>query len=239
MRLSKLIFLLLAVAGLPATVSGQKKIIVEGRAYDVEYPSFRVQHLMIISTKTRQGVFGDTDNYFKVTISQDDTLTFSASGYALAKISFRDSLPRERYTVQIPLYKLAVELRGFTIDRKRDLPQIEKDISRLGFNQNDFRLHGSDAWMSPISALYSEFSKKERAKRQVAEWINRDNRNDLLKELFRYYERAGLMQLPEDRYDDFISFLHLTDAQLQAFTQYDLAVYIRKSYFAFRGDWQH
>ena len=239
MRFANIIFLLLVLAGLPVAAQGQKKITVEGRAYDVDYPSLRVQHLMIISAKTRQGIFGDTENYFKITINQDDTLTISAAGYALAKISFRDSLPRERYTVQIPLYKLAVELRGFTIDRKRDLPQIEKDIGRLGFNQNDFRLHGSEAWMSPISALYSQFSKKEKAKRQVAEWINRDNRNDLLKELFRYYERAGLMELPEDRYDDFIEFLHLTDDQLKAFSQYDLAVYIRKSYFAFRGDWQH
>lgn len=239
MRLTRLLVLLCGCLSFPLAGWGQKNILVEGRAYDVEYPSFRLQHLMIISQKTHKGFFADADNYFKITISQEDTLTITAAGYAMTKISFRDSLPRERYSVQVPLYKLAVELKGFTIDRKRDLPEIEKDISKLGFNANDFRLHGSEAWMNPIDAMYSEFSKKERAKRQVAEWINRDNRNALLKELFRYYERAGLMELPEDRYDDFIAFLHLSDDQLKSFTQYDLAVYIRKSYFAFRGDWQH
>ena len=193
---------------------------------------------MIISQRSKQGVFGDTDNHFIISILPDDTLLISAAGYEMKKISFRDSLPRERYTIQIPVKKLAVELKGFTIDRKRELPEIERDISKLGYNPNDFRIHGSEAWMSPISALYSEFSKKERAKRQVAEWMNRDNRNALLKELFRYYERSGLMRLPEDRYDDFITFLHLTDDQLRAFSQYDLAIYIRKSYFAFIGDWK-
>jgi hypothetical protein len=231
--------LLLLLQLLPVNpASAQSKILIEGRVYDVEYPSFRVQHLMIISQRSKQGVFGDTDNHFSISILPDDTLLISAAGYEMKKISFRDSLPRERYTVQVPVKKLAVELKGFTIDRKRELPEIERDISKLGYNPNDFRIHGSEAWMSPISALYSEFSKKERAKRQVAEWMNRDNRNALLKELFRYYERSGLMRLPEDRYDDFITFLHLTDDQLRAFSQYDLAIYIRKSYFAFIGDWK-
>jgi hypothetical protein len=231
--------LFLIVQLLPAIPAmAQSKILVEGRVYDVEYPSFRVQHLMIISQHSKQGVFGDTENRFKIYILPDDTLLISAAGYEMKKVSFRDSLPRDRYNVQIAIRKLAVELKGFTIDRKRELPEIERDISKLGYNPNDFRIHGSEAWMSPISALYSEFSKKERAKRQVAEWMNRDNRNALLKELFRYYERSGLMRLPEDRYDDFIVFLHLTDEQLQAFSQYDLAIYIRKSYFAFIGDWK-
>jgi hypothetical protein len=235
-HLLPLLLLLLLLPVNPA--SAQSKILIEGRVYDVEYPSFRVQHLMIISQRSKQGVFGDTDNHFIISILPDDTLLISAAGYEMKKISFRDSLPRERYTIQIPVKKLAVELKGFTIDRKRELPEIERDISKLGYNPNDFRIHGSEAWMSPISALYSEFSKKERAKRQVAEWMNRDNRNALLKELFRYYERSGLMRLPEDRYDDFITFLHLTDDQLRAFSQYDLAIYIRKSYFAFIGDWK-
>lgn len=237
MRLLLPLFLLVTM--LPVDPArAQSKILVEGRVYDVEYPSFRVQHLMIISQRSKQGVFGDTDNHFSISILSDDTLLISAAGYEMKKISFRDSLPRERYTVQIPVKKLAVELKGFTIDRKRELPEIERDISKLGYNPNDFRIHGSEAWMSPISALYAEFSKKERAKRQVAEWMNRDNRNALLKELFRYYERSGLMRLPEDRYDDFITFLHLSDDQLRAFSQYDLAIYIRKSYFAFIGDWK-
>ena len=220
-------------------MAAQQKIEVEGRVYDVEFPAFRIQNLMIISQHNRKGVFGDTENRFKTIISPDDTLIITASGYEMKRISFRDSLPRDRYIINIPLKKLTVELKGFTVDRKRDLSSIEKDISELGYSPKDFKLHGSQAWMSPISALYSEFSKKEKAKRQVAEWMNRDNRNSLLKELFRYYERAGLMSLPEDRYDDFITFLNFSDEQLQAFNQYDLAVYIRQRYYAFRGDWKH
>jgi hypothetical protein len=210
-----------------------KEIIVEGRVYDIEYPKLSLEHLMIISRQKNRGIFADSDNRFSIKIQSNDTLLISASGYELKKISFRDSMPRERYIVNIPVKKLVVELKGITIDRKRELKEIEDDIAKLGYSPKDFRLHGTDAWMSPITALYEEFSKKARARRQVAEWMNRDNRNTLLKELFRYYERAGLMQLPEDRYDDFITYLNFTDEQLQRFSQYDLAVYIRNRYYHF------
>lgn len=221
------------------TVSKAQTVKVEGRVYDPQNPNFRIEHLMVISQKSNKGVFSDVENRFSISISKEDTLLISASGYERKKVCLKDSSFRETYNLMIPLKKLSVELKGFTIDRQRDLQAIEKDISKLGYNPNDFRIHGAEAWMSPIDALYSEFSKRERAKRQVAEWMNRDNRNALLKELFRYYERAGLMQLDEEQYDDFILFLNFTDQQLQAFSQYDLAVYVRQRYFAFKGDWRH
>lgn len=226
-----LIFLfMLRASGVTAQ---EREITVEGRVYDTEYPKLSLEHLMIISRQKNRGIFADSDNRFSIKIQSNDTLWISASGYELKKISFRDSMPRDRYIVNIPVKKLVVELKGITIDRKRELREIEEDIGKLGYSPKDFRLHGTDAWMSPITALYEEFSKKARARRQVAEWMNRDNRNALLKELFRYYERAGLMQLPEERYDDFITYLNFTDEQLQRFSQYDLAVYIRNRYYHF------
>ena len=226
------LYLLIFVMLKPASLFAQE-IIVEGRVYDADYPRVALAHLMIISKQNNRGIFADSDNRFLLRIRSDDTLLISASGYALKKVCFRDSMPRERYVVSIPVKKIAIELKGITIDRDRELKAIEEDIDKLGYSPKDFRLHGVNAWMSPITALYEEFNKKARARRQVAEWMNRDNRNALLKELFRYYERAGLMRLPEDRYDDFIVYLNFTDEQLQQLSQYDLAVYIKNRYYQF------
>ncbi|MBL0098177.1 MAG: hypothetical protein IPP46_18030 [Bacteroidetes bacterium] len=88
-----------------------------------------------------------------------------------------------------------------------------------------------DAWQSPITALYQEFSRKERSKRRVAELMNEDRRRDLLREILANYSRAGLIEMKYNEYNAFIDYLGLSEFLMKSLTQYELAVYIKEKYY--------
>ena len=95
-------------------------------------------------------------------------------------------------------------------------------------------LEGVDAISSPITALYQAFSRRERNKRMVAEMRNNDRRRALLKELFRKYVDADIIQLSNEEFDDFIDFCGVSESFLKNSTQYDFIMYVKKRFEVFR-----
>ncbi|MBL7923844.1 MAG: hypothetical protein JNL88_06570 [Bacteroidia bacterium] len=216
-----------------APLRGQTTITVSGKAMDAAHPALLLEQVMVINLNTQQGVFGAADNSFSVQISKDDTLIITAMGYRSDKICFRDSALKAHYHIIVPLRKLSINLEEATVFVPRDLNRIEQDIKKLGYNARDYRLSGVDAWQSPVTALYQEFSRKERSKRKVAELMNEDRRRELLREVLANYARAGLIKLRYNEYNAFIDYLALNEFMLQAFTQYELAFYIKKKYYSY------
>jgi hypothetical protein len=90
-----------------------------------------------------------------------------------------------------------------------------------------------DAWESPITALYQSFSKREQSKRALAQMINNDNRRAVLKDLLYLYNLTELIKLHDSEYNDFIDYLNLNDQQMQAMSDYDLALFIRDRYLVY------
>ena len=60
------------------------------------------------------------------------------------------------------------------------MKQIQKDIDKLGYRESDYRVSTVDAFQSPITFLYQEFSRRERSKRLVAQLENEDRKRALL-----------------------------------------------------------
>lgn len=189
-----------------------------------------LSNLMIVNKTTHSGIFGDSDGSFSIAIGKTDTLLIGATGYSTKKISFRDSIIKPEYHIMIRLNKIELDLQPVEIFAKRDLEQIQKDIEKLGYKESDYRLSGVDAFNSPITFLYQEFSKRERSKRWVAEKVNEDNRRNLLKELFRKYVDNEIINLTEAEFDDFINFCNVSDEFMKKSTQYDFIMYIKKKY---------
>ncbi len=200
---------------------------------DALYPSLALPQLMIINQRTQQGIFGNANNTFQLSIEKNDTLTIYASGYNPVKICFKDSLPASDYYPLIKLSKQIIQLKEVAIFQKRDLNSIENDIKKLGYDPRKYKVTGITAWQSPITAMYEAFSKKAQSKRKVAELMNTDDRNALLKDLLYNYYLSGLISLPREQYDDFISYLNMTDRMMQSMSQYEMAVYIKARYFSF------
>jgi hypothetical protein len=84
--------------------------------------------------------------------------------------------------------------------------------------------------MSPITFLYQQLSKKEASKRVVAELKNEDRRRDLLKELFQIYVDYQIIDLTTEEFDDFITYLNVSDEFLIQSSQYEFLVYVKERF---------
>lgn len=235
----RFIFLLTLLTGLiqSESVRAQEGLLhIRGKAIDAEQPQLRLEQVMIINLRTQSGFFTGPDNRFETDIRMTDTLIVTASGYGMRKVCFRDSAHTDSIDVLISLQRLRYELREATVFAPRDLNRIEQDIMRLGYRKRDYMLSGADAWNHPLTALYQEFSRKERSKRKVAELMNEDRRRELLREVLANYSRAGLIDLQYREYDKFIDYLGLSDFLLKSFSQYELAVFVKEKYYSYNRD---
>lgn len=215
--------------------SQQYPVSVSGKVFDVENSSASFPVLMVVNLSTQHGIFGNADGTFSTSFQKKDTLLISATGYTMKKICFKDSAEQSSFYVTIPLNKLHKDLKEVEIFPERDLDKIENDISKLGYNAGDYRLTGIDAWNAPLTAIYEEFSKKERDKRKAAQLRDESSRRDLLKELLRLYQKNNLVNLPEEEFDTFVEYLNINDDMMKRWTQYELAIYIKSKYEHYRN----
>ena len=188
---------------------------------------------MVVNQQSQMGIFGSNDNSFQIQIDKADTLIISALGYARKKVCFKDSARLNDLHISIGLNRLTYDLSEITVRRQRELRQISEDIKKLGYNKRDHKLTDVDAWESPITALYQAFSKREQSKRALAQMINNDNRRAVIKDLLYLYNLTELIRMQESEYNDFIDYLNLNDQQMQAMSDYDLAIFIRDRYLIY------
>jgi len=189
--------------------------------------------LMIINQRNGQGFFGKTDGTFKTSIGKNDTLMISSIGYSILRLCYRDSALKEDYSVLIALERLSVQLKEVDIFSPRELEKIQKDIEKLGYNKRDYQLSGVDAFQSPITFLYQQFSRKEQLHRHNLQVVNESKRRNLLKELLQRYAADGIIELNDDAFDTFIDFARVSEAFLKNSTQYEFMVYIKEKYKLF------
>jgi hypothetical protein len=229
---NKLVLSLLLIICLSYSAKAQR-VFVFGKVYDIEYPTIPLQQLMVVNQQSQMGIFANNDNSFQIQIDKSDTLIISALGYARKKVCLKDSSGLNELRITIGLNRLSYDLSEITVRRQRELRQISEDIKKLGYNKRDHKLTDVDAWESPITALYQSFSKREQSKRALAQMINNDNRRAVLKDLLYLYNLTELIKLHESEYNDFIDYLNLNDQQMQAMSDYDLALFIRDRYLVY------
>jgi hypothetical protein len=123
-----------------------------------------------------------------------------------------------------------VQLAEVEVLPERTLKQIQKDIDKLGYRESDYRISQVDAFQSPITFLYQEFSRRERSKRLVAQLENEDRKRELLKELLYKYVQYDIINLSDEAFDDFIDFCNVPDEVIRGLTQYEFLLYVKKKY---------
>jgi hypothetical protein len=228
--MKKIIFFLTLIL---TNSSFAQRVFLFGKVFDIEYPTIPLQQLMVVNQQSQMGIFGNNDNSFQIQINKNDTLIISALGYARKKVCLKDSATLTEFHINIGLSRLSYDLSEITVRRQRELRQISEDIKKLGYNKRDHKLTDVDAWESPITALYQSFSKREQSKRALAQMINNDNRRAVLKDLLYLYNLTELIKLHDSEYNDFIDYLNLKDQQMQAMSDYDLALFIRDRYLIY------
>ncbi len=219
-------FFHLSVLALPDSLL----INISGNAFDSKNPQRRLDDLMIINVRTSHGIFGLADGSFKVDILKTDTLLIASTGYVYYRICFSDSAYKPQYDITIPLLKLNVTLKDVNIFSPRDLQTIYTDIKKLGYNKKDFQLSGVDAFVSPITFLYQEFSQLERLKRHNAERINSEKRKELLIQLLANYVTHDIINLDDLEFNDFVNFCNVSEYFMKSASQYDFCIYIKQKF---------
>lgn len=206
-----------------------RMVQLSGTVIDAE-TNMPINNLMLINLRTRQGIFSGATGGFSFNMQHSDTLLISAPGYNNRKICLINETYQPVMKKQIALTMLKVQLKEVTVFAPRDLEAIQQDIEKLGYQKKDYVIDGADALQSPITFLYQQFSKRERSKREIAEKRNDDKRRALLQELLAKYVANQIIDLDNEKFDEFIDFCNVNDQFLKSASQYEFIMFVKKKF---------
>jgi hypothetical protein len=189
-------------------------------------------NLFIVNKTASRGVFGKPDGTFSIQVNPGDSVFFRITGYQTLKIKVvaDSSCQHEFRTIVSPLEYKKEEVVVFPI---KPLSQLKEERERLAVVETRI-VTGIDALKSPITALYQEFSRREKMKKKVAALEYQDNMNKVVKELLRVYIAYDVLELSETEFNDFIRFMNLNEDFLKSANDYQLIIYIKEKYIHFR-----
>ena len=212
-----------------ATASVAQEVTVHGQVQGGDGEKV-FYDLMIVNRRLRTGTFGNVDGSFAVTALRNDTLLIGAGGYVTRTVPLSEFADGELASLRVVLRPWEIELKPVAVLPERTLKEIQEDINKLGYKESDYRTTGVNAFESPITFLYQEFSRRERSKRQVAELRNEDRKRALLRELLKKYVEYDIINLSDAAFDDFIDFCRVPDEVIKGLSQYDFLMYVKKKY---------
>lgn len=189
-------------------------------------------NIFIVNKTAGRGVFGKPDGTFSITVSPGDSIFFTITGYETVKLKVvADSTCKHEFKSFLKMTEYRKE--EVVVYPVKTLTQIKEERERLA--QTETRMvTGYQALQSPITALYQEFSRRERMKKKVAELQFQDQMEQVVKELLRVYVSYDIIELEEEEFLEFIIFLNLNEEFLKRASDYDLIIYIKEKYIHFR-----
>ncbi len=223
-----LVFFLLAHSGI-ASLHAQEcdRVLFTGKVVDSLRPQ-SFYNLMVINRTSGRGVFGHPNGTFSVYAGNGDSITLSVREYPPINVIVRaDSNCQHRGTFY--LEPKTQEIQEVVIHPLKTLNEIREEREALAMRETRM-VTGIEVMQSPITALYQAFSKKEKAKRWVAEQEYKDDQRRIVKELLRTYIAYEVIELTEDEFDEFISFLNMSDNFLKTATEMELITFIKDKF---------
>jgi len=231
------LFILLLLCTVQLSYS-QSQVKVSGKVVDANSefagPQIVPGHIVIVNHRTGTGVFTDADGSFSLLALQQDTLRFSANGYTIKDICFKDSVIKKEYVITVQLLKLKFVLKEVEVFPVKKLEEVQKEIDKIGTRKTN-AYEGFNSFESPITALFERFNKIEQSKRWVAEKENEELKRSILKDLFRIYIQYDIISLADDEFDEFISFCYfgLSENFIKTATEFELVMAIKERYAKF------
>lgn len=209
---------------------------VNGIVYDRDTKQ-RVAKVYIYNTSNDQGVFNNLKGEFHLTASKGDVLIAATEGYFPDTISFKGE-----ETLILYLKRSSVMLRQVSIIARKSpsesLKQNKEDYNsayRNGDPGSLFTVGDSGAGLS-IDALYSLISRKGKNARYLQEIIERDYQNNIIDYRFTPELVSSTTGLKGEQLDDFMTQYRPSYYFILGSNDYNLALYIRSSYEAYRKD---
>ncbi|MFT5778615.1 MAG: hypothetical protein ACI837_001571, partial [Crocinitomicaceae bacterium] len=198
------------------------QVLFIGKVEDTLRPK-AFYNLMVINKSTGQGVFGQPNGHFSTYANNGDTIALSVTGYPVfMMVIVADSNCQSRELVYIEAEDQ--ELVQVIVRPLKSLEQIRAEREDLALRETR-TVTGLEMLQSPITALYQAFSKKERAKRWIAEQEHINEQVDVLRDLIRVYVAYDVIELSSEEFEDFIYFLNMDEHFLKTATEMELITF--------------
>ena len=204
-----------------------ENILFTGKVKDSLRPQ-SFYNLMIINKSTGKGVFGQPNGSFSVYASEGDTIALSVRGYPYITTIVKADVDC-RHEGMYYVENKVQEVVEVVVHPLKSLEQIKDERSSLALRETRM-VTGIEVLQSPITALYQAFSKKEKAKRWVAQQEHLDDQRNVLKELLRTYVAYEVIELTDEEFDEFIAFLNMDESFLKTATEMELITFIQDKF---------
>ena len=204
-----------------------ENILFTGKVKDSLRPQ-SFYNLMIINKSTGKGVFGQPNGSFSVYASEGDTIALSVRGYPYITTIVKADVDC-RHEGMYYVDNKVQEVVEVVVHPLKSLEQIKDERSSLALRETRM-VTGIEVLQSPITALYQAFSKKEKAKRWVAQQEHLDDQRNVLKELLRTYVAYEVIELTDEEFDEFIAFLNMDESFLKTATEMELITFIQDKF---------
>ena len=166
-------------------------------------------------------------------VSVNDKIALSTKGYPIYEFYAKPD-SNCQFKVQAYIEKLPQENKEVVIRPLKSLEQIKEERKALSLRETR-TVTGIEVLQSPITALYQAFSKKEKNKAWIAEQTFKDDQKKVVKELLRLYVAYDIINLSEDDFDEFITFLNVDESFLKTASEMELIVFIKDKYEHFKS----
>jgi hypothetical protein len=207
-------------------------ITITGKVFDTsQFVSF--YNVMIVNKTAGKGIFGGYDGNFTITVKKSDLIGLSVTGYKTNYLSFKNKPYKKEYVVTVYLDLISYESEEVVVQPYKTLEELKEERAAISKREIP-KITGVNVLQSPITALYMQFSKREKTKRLIADMEYQDQKREVVKEILRVYVHNDIIDLEDEEFDAFITFLNLNDAFLKTASDYELIVYIKYKYEHFQ-----
>ncbi len=181
----------------------ERKYVISGTVVDQDSTTV-MPYVYLINSRTDNGTITDYNGKFTIIGQNNDTLTLQYVGYARRKYpislikNVNDSIKKP---VKIVMHSMMVSMQSVTVIANKIKP------NEIDYMKRYIRQHaapkGVDAFNSPITALYDQFSRKGKEQRKLQQIFQ-----DILiqEEVNKKFNPEILRQLTEDETIDFDNF---------------------------------
>lgn len=204
-----------------------EKVLFMGKVVDSLRPQ-SFYNLMVVNRSNGRGVFGHPNGTYSVYAREGDTITLSVKDYPLLTVIVHANKDCQHSGIYY-LEPKSQQVAEVVVRPLKSLNEIKEEREALAMRDTRM-VTGIEVMQSPITALYQAFSKKERAKRWVAEQEYQDDQRRIVKELLRTYVAYEVIELSEEEFDAFLDFLNLNDDFLKTASEMELITYIQDKF---------
>lgn len=213
-----------------------EKVLFTGKVEDTLRPQ-SFYNLMVINRTTGQGVFGRVNGTYYVYAKEGDSVSLSVRGYPIIHtkiIADSNCQCKGLYYIENKIQ----EVEQVVVRPIRSLEDIKEEREALAMRETRM-VTGIEVMQSPITALYQAFSKKEQAKRWVAEQEHKDDQVRILKELLRTYVAYEIIELSDPEFESFIAFLNMDEDFLKTASELELITFIQDKFEHYKPMMNH